>query len=72
MEVIDMQTERRAEPLKEVARSCGASYDTFFRAYRDKRIKMIRLGYRLYVPAAEIERISREGIGSAREATSTD
>jgi hypothetical protein len=60
-EVFEM-AERRAEPLKPCTASFGASYDTFFRAAKDGRLKTIRLGNRLYVPADEIERLSREGL----------
>lgn len=60
---------KRAEPLKQAAASFGASYDTFFRAPKDGRLKTIRLGNRLYVPADELEGLSREGLprGTARE-----
>ena len=58
-----MQSERRAEPLKQVARSFGTSYDSFFRAYKNGKIKVIRFGSRLFVPADEIARIQREGLG---------
>jgi predicted site-specific integrase-resolvase len=61
-----MVTAKRGEPLKQVAESFGASYDTFFRAYQAGRIKVIRLGNRLIVPSAEIERIAREGLTPAR------
>jgi len=57
-----METQRRAEPLKQVAASFGSSYDTFFRAAKSGRIKIIRFGKRLFVPADEIERIAREGL----------
>ena len=53
---------KRAEPLKQAAASYGASYDTFFRASRSGRLRVIRIGARLYVPADELERISREGL----------
>jgi predicted site-specific integrase-resolvase len=58
-------TGRRAEPLKEFARSFGVSYDTVFRASRDGRLKTIRIGARLYVPIAEAERVGREGLSRA-------
>jgi hypothetical protein len=61
-EIETMETQRRAEPLKQVAASFGSSYDTFFRAAKSGRIKTIRFGKRLFVPADEIERISREGL----------
>jgi hypothetical protein len=66
-----MVIERRAETLKQVAASFGASYDTFFRAYQAKRIKVIRFGNRLFVPKDEIERIGREGL-SPKPATPAD
>jgi predicted site-specific integrase-resolvase len=53
---------KRAERLKDVAVSLGCSYDLLFRASRDGRMKVIRLGNRLFVPANEIERIAREGL----------
>lgn len=59
-----MEVQRRGEPLKQVAQSFGSSYDTFFRAYQAGHITCIRLGSRLIVPAAEIERLSREGLPS--------
>lgn len=58
----DMEAQRRAESLKEVAASFGTSYDTLFRAAKAGHIKTIRFGKRLLVPAEEIERISREGL----------
>ena len=57
-----MDTQRRSRTPKQVAASFGTSYDTFFRAAKAGRIKTIRFGKRLYVPAAEIERIEREGL----------
>lgn len=58
-------TERRAEPLKVFCASFGFSYDLGFRAAKDGRLKTIRFGKRLFVPASEIERVSREGLGRA-------
>jgi excisionase family DNA binding protein len=54
--------EKRAESLKQVATSFGVSYDTFFRAVKSGKIRVIRFGTRLFVPADEIERLSREGL----------
>jgi predicted site-specific integrase-resolvase len=62
-----MQTVKRAEPIKQVAASYGASYDTFYRAAKDGRLKVIWLANRMYVPADEIERLSREGLRPAGE-----
>jgi excisionase family DNA binding protein len=60
-----METQKRAEPLKLVAASFNISYDTFFRAAKSGKIKTIRFGNRILVPADEIERISREGLLSS-------
>jgi excisionase family DNA binding protein len=57
-----MEIQKRAEPLKQVAASFNISYDTFFRAAKSGKIKIIRFGNRILVPADEIERISREGL----------
>lgn len=54
--------EKRAEPLKAVCSSFGFSYALGFRAAKDGRLKTIRFGKRLFVPASEIERVSREGL----------
>jgi hypothetical protein len=62
-----MASEKRAEPLKQVCTSFGFSYDLGFRAAKDGRLKTIRFGKRLYVTASEIERLSREGLGPARQ-----
>jgi hypothetical protein len=59
-----MDTDKRAEPLRQVAASFGTSFDTFYRAAKAGRIKTIRFGRRLFVPAQEIERIAREGLVS--------
>ena len=61
-----MEVQKRAEPLKQVAASFGASYDTFIRAAQSGRLKTIRFGKRLYVPADEITRLEREGLVPAR------
>jgi hypothetical protein len=52
---------RRGETLREVAESFGVSYDTVWRASKNGTLKTILLGNRKIVPAAEIERIEREG-----------
>lgn len=62
-----MQTEKRAEPIKRVAASFGASYDTFYRAAKDGRLRVILFGNRMFVPAEEIERLSREGLRTVAE-----
>jgi excisionase family DNA binding protein len=53
--------ERRGETLSEVAKSFGVSYDTVWRAAKNGSLSTIRLGNRIIVPAAEIERVEREG-----------
>ena len=55
-------SEKLAEALKLLASNMGASYDTFYRAHQDGRLKTIRLGNRLFVPRDEIDRILREGL----------
>jgi hypothetical protein len=62
-----MEIEKRAEPLRQVAASFGSSFDTFYRAAKAGRIKTIRFGRRLFVPAQEIERIAREGLVPTRD-----
>jgi hypothetical protein len=56
-------TQRRAESLKTFCASFGFSCDLGFRAAKDGRLKTIRFGKRLFVPASEIERVSREVLG---------
>jgi excisionase family DNA binding protein len=65
-----VDTEKRAESLKQVAASFGVSYDTFFRAAKAGRIRTIRFGTRLFVPADEIERLSRDGLAPRTRAES--
>ena len=60
---MDTATQRRAESLKVFCASFGISYDLGFRAAKDGRLKTIRFGKRLFVPASEIERVAREGLG---------
>ncbi|HUZ93841.1 MAG TPA: hypothetical protein VMU57_02910 [Edaphobacter sp.] len=57
-----MEANRRAEPLKQVAASFNISYDTLLRAAKAGRVKTIRFGKRLLIPALEIERLSQEGL----------
>jgi excisionase family DNA binding protein len=53
---------RRAEKLREFANSLGVSYDTAWRAAQDGRLKTVRFGKSLLVPAAEAERVLSEGL----------
>jgi hypothetical protein len=57
---------RSGEPLKQVAKSFGGSYDKFFRAYKDGQIKVIWIGRRIFVPREEIQRLEREGLPRIR------
>jgi predicted site-specific integrase-resolvase len=59
-----MQSEKksRAEGLRDLAGSLGVSYDTLWRMSKTGALRTIRIGKRLVVPAAEIERIEREGL----------
>jgi excisionase family DNA binding protein len=53
---------RRAETMREFAASLGVSYDTAWRAASDGRLKTIRFGKRLLIPAGEVERVMNEGL----------
>ena len=69
---MDTAIHRRAESLKAFCASFGISYDLGFRAAKDGRLKTIRFGKRLFVPASEVERVAREGLGpSSAVASST-
>ena len=59
---------RRGEGLGTVAASWDVSYDSLYRAATDDppRLKTIIIAGRLIVPAAEIARIEREGLPSAK------
>jgi len=57
-------TERRAVPLKQFCRSIGVSYDAGRRAMGNG-LKTIRFGALILVPIDEVERVMREGLGSA-------
>jgi predicted site-specific integrase-resolvase len=61
--------QKRGEGLKELSESLGVSYDSLWRAAKSGALRVIRIGKRVVVPAAEIERISREGLesGAKRE-----
>lgn len=52
----------RAEGLRDFAASLGISFDTAYRAAKDGRLKTIRFGKRMLVPAAEADRVAREGL----------
>jgi predicted site-specific integrase-resolvase len=58
----DAPVVRRAETLREFAASMGVSYDTAWRASSDGRLKTLRFGKRLLVPAGEVERVLAEGL----------
>jgi excisionase family DNA binding protein len=58
----DAPVVRRAETMREFAKSLGVSYDTAWRASSDGRLRTIRFGKRLLVPAAEVERVLSEGL----------
>jgi hypothetical protein len=68
---MEITTQKRAESLKSFCASFGISYDLGFRAAKDGRLKTIRFGKKLYVPASEIERISREGLGPSSAVSRT-
>ncbi len=58
----DAPVVKRAESLREFAESIGISYDSAFRAYQSGRLKCVRFGKRVLVPAQEIERVVAEGL----------
>lgn len=53
---------KRAERLKDFAASLGVSYDSVFRAARAGKLKTVRFGKSILVPAEEAERVMREGL----------
>jgi len=53
---------RRAEGLREFARSIGVSYDTCFRKSQSGELRTIRFGRRILVPGDEVARILQEGL----------
>jgi predicted site-specific integrase-resolvase len=61
--------QKRGEGLKELSESLGVSYDSLWRATKSGALRVIRIGKRVVVPAAEIERISREGLESGAKRT---
>jgi hypothetical protein len=63
-----MQRNERAEPLKDFAASIGVSYDSAYRAACDGRLKTVRFGRKLLVPAVEADRVAREGLIHSRVA----
>ncbi len=56
--------QKRAEGLRKLAESLGVSYDSLWRASKNGTLRTIRIGKRVVVPAAEIDRIEREGLKS--------
>lgn len=53
---------RRAEGLRQFAKSLSISYDSAFRKATSGELKTIRFGKRILIPCDEIERIMREGL----------
>ena len=58
----DAPVTRRAEGLREFARSIGVSYDSAFRKAQAGELKTVRFGRRILVPAAEVERVLSNGL----------
>jgi len=54
--------ERLARPLQEVAQGFSVCVDSLRRAMRRGELKVIRIGRRVLVPEAEVERLKREGL----------
>jgi hypothetical protein len=55
-------TARRAFSIGEASQTFGVSPDSFWRAKKAGKLRTIRIGGRVLVPAAEIERIARDGL----------
>jgi excisionase family DNA binding protein len=53
---------RRAHSVDAAAEALSVSPRTMRRMIADGRIKTIRVGYRVLVPDAELDRISNEGV----------
>jgi len=63
------ESRRRAYGLQEFADTFGISRESAKRFARIGILKTITLGSRRLVPAAEVERIEKEGLGSPRRRT---
>ena len=59
---------RRAYAIREVAQMFSISKDSAARAIKRGDIHTIYVGGRRLVPASEVDRIEREGLGSTRRA----
>jgi excisionase family DNA binding protein len=59
-----MRLDPRAEPVAQVAKSFKVSLATFYRGIAAHKVSAIRFGSAWRIPAAEISRLEREGLGS--------
>lgn len=57
-------TPRALYTLKEVATLTGTSVETLYQWHRDKRIRTVKLGWSVRVPAVELARILFEGVAA--------
>lgn len=57
-----LPSERAAFRIREFCASIGISEATFFKNQAAGRIKTIRIGRRVLIPAAEAQRIASEGL----------
>lgn len=50
-------------PVKEARQLWGGmAHSTFYKLVKERRVRLVRIGRRVYVPAEEIERIARGGV----------
>jgi excisionase family DNA binding protein len=67
-ELVQRRDLRRAYGIREFAELFGISKDTAVRAANRGDLRTIYLGGRRLVPISEVDRVEREGLGSARRA----
>ena len=58
----DVTIPKRAESLREFAKSLSISYDSAFRKAISGELRTVRFGRRILVPADEVERVIKEGL----------
>jgi hypothetical protein len=58
----DAPEARRAEGLRQFCSSISVSYDSGFRAVQSGRLKHVRFGKKILIPADECARVLREGL----------
>ena len=63
---MNAEINRRAFGFAEVAEMFGISVDSVKRLWRSGELATITIGGRRLIPANEIERVAREGVGKPR------